>query len=340
VEYAEGVRITEDSTFTRDRQPHMTGARSAARWGADKIVATDSASNASRISAAVDLARRSQVAIVVVGDNEMTSREAYEENHLGDRSSIGLPGQQDQLVRAIVGTGTPTILVLINGRPMSIPELTDRVPAILEGWYVGQETGTAIANVLFGDVNPSGKLPLTIARDVGQLPFFYNQKPTAHRGYVFGTVSPLYPFGFGLSYTTFAYSNLRIDKPRITPSGTAVVSVDVKNTGTRAGDEIAQLYIRDVVSLATRPVKELRGFKRVSLGPGESKTISFSIGPEHLSYHGIDMKRVVEPGRFEIMVGGNSVEVKTISLDVTAGSPRPITPQGRARRSNRTIGAR
>jgi beta-glucosidase len=339
VEYAEGVRITEDSTFARDRQPHMSGARSGARWGADKIVATDSASNAPRISAAVDLARRSQVAIVVVGDNEMTSREAYEENHLGDRSSIGLPGQQEQLVRAIVATGTPTILVLINGRPMSIPELADRVPAIIEGWYVGQETGTAIAEVLFGDVNPSGKLPLTVAREVGQLPFFYNQKPTAHRGYVFGTVSPLYAFGFGLSYTTFAYSNLRIDKPQIRTNGTAVVSVDVKNTGTRAGDEIAQLYIRDVVSLATRPVQELRGFKRVSLGPGESKTISFSIGPEHLSYHGIDMKRVVEPGRFKIMVGGSSVDVKTGSLDVTAGSSRAVTPQGRARQSNRS-GAR
>jgi len=340
VEYAEGVRITEDSTFTREPQPHMTGARSGARWGADKIVATDSASNALRISAAVDLARRSQVAIVVVGDNEMTSREAYEENHLGDRSSIGLPGQQEQLVRAILATGTPTILVLINGRPMSIPELADRVPAILEGWYVGQETGTAIANVLFGDVNPSGKLPLTVAREVGQLPLFYNQKPTAHRGYVFGTTSPLYPFGFGLSYTTFAYSNLAIDKPQIEPNGTAVVSVDVRNTGMRAGDEVVQLYIRDVVSLATRPVKELRGFERVSLGPGESKTIRFSIGPERLSYHGIDMKRVVEPGRFEIMVGGNSVDVKTISLDVTTGTRRTITPQGRARQANRNIGAR
>jgi beta-glucosidase len=340
VEYAEGVRITEDSTFTRERQPHTGGARSGARWGADKIVAADSASNATRISAAVDLARRSQVAIVVVGDNEMTSREAYEENHLGDRSSIGLPGQQEQLVRAIVATGTPTILVLINGRPMSIPDLAERVPAILEGWYLGQETGTAVAEVLFGDVNPSGKLPLTVARDVGQLPFFYNQKPTAHRGYVFGTTSPLYPFGFGLSYTTFSYSNLRVDKRQIPNNGTAVVSVDVKNTGARAGDEVAQLFIRDVVSLATRPVKELRGFKRVSLAPGETKTISFSIGSEHLSYHGIDMKRVVEPGRFEIMVGGNSVDVQTIALDVTAGSGSAITPQGRVPKARRTIGAR
>jgi beta-glucosidase len=320
VEYAEGVRITEDSTFTRERQPHMSGTRSGQRWGADRIVAADSASNAGRIAAAVDLARRSQLAIVVVGDNEMTSREAYEENHLGDRSSLGLPGQQEELVRAIAATGTPTVLVLINGRPPSIPDLVDRVPAVLEGWYLGQETGTAVAEVLFGDVNPSGKLPLTIARDVGQLPFFYNAKPTARRGYVFGTTEPLFPFGFGLSYTTFAYSNLRIDKSRIAVNGRAMVSVDVRNTGTRAGggDEIVQLYVRDLVSLATRPVKELRGFQRVTLRPGETRTISFSIGPEHLSYHGIDMKRVVELGRFDIMVGGSSVDVQTVSLEVTA----------------------
>jgi beta-glucosidase len=211
-------------------------------------------------------------------------------------------------------------LVLINGRPPSIPDLVDRVPAVLEGWYLGQETGTAVAEVLFGDVNPSGKLPLTIARDVGQLPFFYNAKPTARRGYVFGTTEPLFPFGFGLSYTTFAYSNLRIDKSRIAVNGRAMVSVDVRNTGTRAGggDEIVQLYVRDLVSLATRPVKELRGFQRVTLRPGETRTISFSIGPEHLSYHGIDMKRVVEPGRFDIMVGGSSVDVQTVSLEVTA----------------------
>jgi beta-glucosidase len=318
VEYVEGVRITEDSTFTKEPQPHMSGTRSGQRWGADRIIAADSASNAARIAAAVELARRSQVAIVVVGDNEMTSREAYEENHLGDRSSLGLPGQQEQLVRAVAATGTPTVLVLINGRPASIPDLVDRVPAVVEGWYLGQETGTAVANVLFGDVNPSGKLPLTIARDVGQLPFFYNAKPTARRGYVFGTTEPLFAFGFGLSYTTFAYSNLRVDKPRMPVNSRATVSVDVRNTGTRAGDEIVQLYVRDVVSLATRPLKELRGFQRVTLRPGETRTISFSIGPEHLSYHGIDMKRVVEPGRFDIMVGGSSVDVKTVSLDVTA----------------------
>ncbi len=316
VEYAEGTRITEDSTFTREPQPHVGGTRSHARWGADRVVPADSASNARRRAAAVALARRSQVAIVVVGDNELTSREAYAANHLGDRSDLGLPGQQEELVRAVLATGTPTVLVLIHGRPLSIPALVDRVPAILDGWYLGQETGTAVAEAIFGDLNPGGKLPVTVARHVGQLPVFYNHKPSARRGYLFDTTQPLFPFGYGLSYTTFAYANVRVTPARIGPEARTTVSVDVTNTGTRSGDEVAQLYIRDAVSLATRPVKELRGFRRVTLQPGETRTITFEIGPEQLAYHGLDMKRVVEPGRFEVMVGGNSVDVQSAALDV------------------------
>jgi len=316
VEYAEGTRITEDSTFTREPQPHVGGTRSHARWGADRVVLADSASNAGRRAAAVALARRSQVAIVVVGDNEMTSREAYAPNHLGDRADLGLPGQQEELVRAVLATGTRTVLVLIHGRPLSIPALVTRVPAILEGWYLGQETGTAVAEALFGDINPGGKLPVTVARHVGQLPVFYNHKPSARRGYLFDTTQPLFPFGYGLSYTTFAYANLRVAPARIGTRERTTVSVDVTNTGARAGDEVAQLYIRDVVSMATRPVKELRGFRRVTLQPGETRTVRFEIGPEQLSYHGPDMKRVVEPGRFDIMVGGNSVDVSSVALDV------------------------
>jgi beta-glucosidase len=318
VEYAEGVRITEDSVFTKEPQPHMGGARSKFRNGADRVVATDSASNARRIADAVSLARRSDLVVLVLGDNEQTAREAYDDNHLGDRSSLGLPGQQEQLALDIAATGKPVVLVLINGRPMSIPTVVAKVPAILEGWYLGQETGTAVANVLFGDVNPGGKLPVTVARDVGQLPVFYNYKPTARRGYVLDTVAPLFPFGFGLSYTTFAYSNLRLSAAHITPVGTTTVSVDVKNTGRRKGDEIVQLYIRDEISFATRPVKELRGFQRVSLEPGETRTVSFPVGPEHLSYHGSNMKRLVEPGRFQLMVGGSSADVRSIALTVDA----------------------
>ncbi|HEV2671650.1 MAG TPA: glycoside hydrolase family 3 N-terminal domain-containing protein [Gemmatimonadales bacterium] len=316
VEYAEGTRITEDSTFTRDPQPHLGGTRSHEREGSDRVVVPDTGSNARRRAAAVALARRSEVAIVVVGDNEMTSREAYATNHLGDRATLGLPGDQEELVRAVLATGTRTILVLIHGRPLSIPNLVDRVPAILDGWYLGQETGTAVAGALFGDVNPGGKLPLTVARHVGQLPVFYNAKPSARRGYVFDTTRPLFPFGFGLSYTTFAYANLRVAAARIRPNERTTVSVDVTNTGTRAGDEVVQLYIRDVVSFATQPVKQLRGFRRVTLQPGETRTITFDIGPDELAYHGADMKRVVEPGQFDIMVGGNSVDLRSVPLDV------------------------
>jgi beta-glucosidase len=318
VEYAEGVRITEDSVFTDDPQPHMGGTRSQTRWSADRVVFTDSASNAARIAEAVALARRSQIAIVVAGDNEQTAREAYAENHLGDRSSIGLPGQQAQLIEALLETGTPVVLLLINGRPASIPALVERVPAILEGWYLGQETGTAVAEVLFGDVNPSGRLPVTIARHVGQLPVFYNRKPSAGRGYLGDTTEPLFPFGFGLSYTTFAYSNVRLSEKSIGIDGRTVVSVDVRNTGSRAGDEVVQLYIRDVVSSATRPLKQLRGFDRVAVGPGEVRTVTFEIGPEHLSFHGADMTRTVEPGSFEIMVGGSSVDLISTTLEVRA----------------------
>ena len=316
VEYAEGTRITEDSTFTREPQPHMAGTRSHARWGADRVVLSDTASNARRRAVAVALARRSQVAIVVVGDNEMTTREAYATNHLGDRADLGLPGEQEELVQAVLATGTPTVLVLIHGRPLSITGLVPRVAAILDGWYLGQETGTAVAEALFGDINPGGKLPVSVARHAGQLPMFYNRKPSARRGYAFDTTDPLFPFGYGLSYTTFAYANLRLTAARIGPRDRTSVSVDVTNTGKRAGDEIVQLYIHDLVSSATRPVAELRGFRRVTLRPGETRTVTFDVGPEHLAYHGADMKRVVEPGRFEIMVGGSSVDLRSVALDV------------------------
>jgi beta-glucosidase len=316
VTHAEGVRITEDSAFTRDPQPLVGGTRSAARSSADRVVLADPAANRRRIAEAVTLARESDVAIVVVGDNEQTAREAYAENHLGDRAELRLVGQQEDLVRAVLDTGKPTVLVLINGRPPAIPELAERVPAILEGWYLGQEGGTAMAEVLFGDVNPSGKLPVSFPRSVGQLPLFYNRKPTAMRGYLFDSTRPLFAFGHGLSYTTFSYTVPMVSPARMPPGGRATVSVEVTNTGARAGEEIVQLYIRAEVSRATRPVMELKGFRRVTLAPGERRTVIFELGPEHLSYHGPDMKRVVEPGRFQVMVGGSSDAVKSVGLDV------------------------
>jgi beta-glucosidase len=220
-------------------------------------------------------------------------------------------------VRAVVATGTPVVLLFINGRPMAVPDVVDAVPAVLEGWYLGQETGTAVAEVLLGDVNPGGKLPVTIPRGVGQLPQFYNHKPSARRGYLFDTTDALFPFGYGLSYTTFAYDSLRLAPARIGRFGTTTASVAVTNTGDRAGDEVVQLYIRDRVSAASRPVLELKGFERITLAPGETRTVTFELGPEALSYHGPDKTRIVEPGWFDVLVGGNSVDLQAVALEVT-----------------------
>jgi beta-glucosidase len=316
VDYAEGVRLTEDSTFTKEPQPHLNGVRSIARWNSDRVVLADSTGNARRIEEAVALARASDVAIVVVGDNEMTSREAWAETHLGDRTSLGLVGQQEELVRAVQAAGKPVVLVLINGRPLSVPRLAASAPAIVEGWYLGQETGTAIAEVLFGDVNPSGKLPVSVARDVGQLPMFYNRKPTSRRGYLFSPTTPLWPFGYGLSYTTFSYAAPRVAASRMNAKGSTTLMVDVTNSGSRAGDEVVQLYVRDRVSRVTRPVMELRGFQRISLEPGETRTVRFEVGPQTLGYYGPANKWVVEPGAFDLMVGGSSAQLQSVALEV------------------------
>jgi len=208
--------------------------------------------------------------------------------------------------------------MLINSGPLSINYIAENVPAILEGFYLGQETGIAVAAALSGDANPAGKLAVSFPRSVGQLPIYYNHKPTARRGYLYTSKEPLFPFGFGLSYTTFEYADLKVTPAQIGPNGQAEVSVTIKNTGRRAGDEIAQLYIRDVVSSVTRPVLELKDFKRVTLAPGESKTISFVITPDKLSFLDLNMSRVVEPGWFEIMVGASSVKHQKARLEVVA----------------------
>ena len=316
VDYAEGVRLTEDSSFTQAAQPLVGGTRSQERWSADKVVPADPAANRQRIDEAVRLARGCDVAVVVVGDNEQTAREAYADHHLGDRADLRLVGQQEDLVRAILATGKPMVLILLNGRPPAIPELAERAPAILECWYPGQEGGTAVAEILFGDVNPSGKLPVSFPRSVGQLPLFYNHKPTAHRGYLFESTQPVFPFGHGLSYTTFASATPTVSPTRITPDGTATLSVEVTNTGDRPGDEVVQLYVRDEVSRATRPVLELKGFQRVTLQPGERRNVTFTVGPDQLSYHGPHLNRVVEPGGFQLLVGGDSATLKSVRLDV------------------------
>jgi beta-glucosidase len=252
------------------------------------------------------VARKADVIVLAIGGNEQTSREAWSFVHMGDRASLSLIGRQDELVRAMVATGKPVIVFLFNGRPLSINALSRDVPVIFECWYLGQETGHAVAEVLFGDCNPGGKLPITIPRSAGHLPAFYNYKPTARRGYLFDDVTPLFPFGFGLSYTTFAIANVRLDKKKIKRDACTRVSADITNTGDRGGSETVQLYIRDLVSSATRPMKELKGFRRIVLEPGESRTVTFDITPELLAFYDAEMKFTVEPGDFEIMVGNSS----------------------------------
>jgi beta-glucosidase len=192
------------------------------------------------------------------------------------------------------------------------------VPAILEGFYLGEETGTGVADVLFGDYNPAGKLPVSFPRSVGQLPIYYNYKPTARRGYLYASREPLFPFGYGLSYTTFEYSDVRVSPARIGPGEQAQATVTVTNTGKRAGDEIVQLYIRDLVSSVTRPVMELKDFKRITLAPGESRTVTFTITPDKLSFFNLKMERTVEPGAFDIMLGTSSVKYLKTRLEVAA----------------------
>jgi beta-glucosidase len=285
-------------------------------WDADKVVVGDPALNAKRIEEAAKVAATADVVILALGGNEQTSREAWAVNHPGDRDNLDLLGNQDDLVKAVLATGKPTIVFLQHGRPNSINYIAEHVPAILDGWYLGQEGGTAVADVLFGDYNPAGRLPITVPRSTGQLPDYYYQKPSAKREYLGSTVLPLFPFGWGLSYSTFKYANVRATPDSIGPQGQTTVSVDVTNSGAVRGDEVVQLYIRDDVSSVTRPVKELRGFRRITLNPGETKSVEFTLGPEELSFLNRDMHRVVEPGTFTVMVGGNSIDLTNIKLNV------------------------
>ncbi|MGB7847154.1 MAG: glycoside hydrolase family 3 N-terminal domain-containing protein [Candidatus Acidiferrum sp.] len=275
-------------------------------WNQDEVVPSDAEEDRKAIAEAVEVANRAEVIILAIGGNEQTSREAWSLQHMGDRTSLDLIGRQEELVKAMLATGKPVIVFLFNGRPLSINYVSQNVPVIYECWYLGQETGRAVADVLFGDYNPGGKLPITIPRSVGQVPAFYNHKPSARRGYLFDDVSPLYAFGYGLSYSSFAIKNPRLTKTSIKPDGTTCVLVDVINTGKREGTEVVQLYIRDLVSSVTRPVKELKGFRKVRLKPGESTTVKFDITPDRLSFYDLKMEYVVEPGEFEIMVGNSS----------------------------------
>ncbi|OLD71235.1 MAG: glycosyl hydrolase [Ignavibacteria bacterium 13_1_40CM_2_61_4] len=258
---------------------------------------------------AVAAAKQADVAILVLGEAGDMSGEA------ASRANLDLPGVQLRLLEAIHATGTPVVLVLMNGRPLTLPWAAEHVPAIVESWFLGLETGPALAAVLFGEVSPSGKLPVTFPRAVGQIPLYYNHKNTGRptgpdkytSKYTDLPVTPLFPFGHGLSYTTFVYSDLRLSAPRITPAGTQSVSVTVTNTGSREGAEVVQLYVHDEVASVTRPVRALAGFRRISLKPGEARTVDFQLTSKELGLYNKDMKFVVEPGKFRVFVGGSSV---------------------------------
>ena len=304
--YAEGCKIT-------------TAPQGYRGWSADNVELVDPKTQTASIQAAVDVAKKSDVAILVVGENESTNREAWSEMHRGDRDSLDLLGAQNDLVKAVVETGKPVVVFLINGRPLSINYIAEKVPAILEGWYLGQEGGTGAADVIFGDVNPGGKLPITFPRTVGALPDFYNHKPSANRSYEFSTRQPLFAFGYGLSYTNFQFDNLRVEPQQILQGGTAKVSVDVTNFGTREGDEVPQLYVHQRIASVTQPVMQLKGFERITLKAGEKRKVTFTVTPEMLSIWNADMQRVVEPGVFDLMVGPSSDKTTTVKLTV-AGS--------------------
>ena len=279
--------------------------------------------NTSGFDEAVSAAKSSDVVIMAIGEAAEMSGEA------SSRSSIDVPGRQLDLVRAIQATGKPVVIVLMNGRPLTIPWLAENSTAILEAWFAGTQAGNAIADVLFGDVNPGGKLPLTFPRSVGQVPLYYNHMNTGRppdpnskwtSKYLDIEWTPLFPFGYGLSYTQFALSNLQLSARSIQPDGKVTVTVDVQNTGSRAGDEVVQLYLHDVAASRTRPVKELKGFQRVSLQPGEKRHLTFTLTPAELGFYNKEMRFVVEPGAFNIMVGNSSADQKGLeaSFEVVA----------------------
>lgn len=298
VVYSKGCRLTIDQSF-----------------GASKLVPREE--NVKLIKEAVHVAKDADAIILMLGGNDKISHEATLPTIPGDLVNLELIGEQNELIDSLKTLDKPMAAFVFSGPPVSFAHLNNTIPAIVQCWYLGQETGYAVAETLFGDNNPSGKLTISIPRSAAHLPCYYYAKPTArNRGYNFDDISPLYPFGFGLSYTTYQYSNLAISKQTITENENVTVVVDVKNTGSKTGDEIVQLYIRDMVSSITRPVKELKDFRKISLKPGETQTVSFIITPDKFKFYDINMKEIVEPGDFEIMVGSSSQQYETVKLTI------------------------
>ncbi|HET6148237.1 MAG TPA: glycoside hydrolase family 3 N-terminal domain-containing protein [Polyangia bacterium] len=313
----EGIKTRAAGRIVVTTAPGCGLTRGERGWSDDLVEMADPAEDARLIAEAAKVSAQADLTVLVVGQNEQLSREGWADNHRGDRMDLDLVGRQNDLARAVLANKKPVVLVLLHGGPLAIPDLARAVPAILDGFYLGEETGTAVAEVLFGDVSPAGRLPVSVPRSVGTVPTYYNYKPSGRRLYLGEEPGPLWPFGFGLSYTTFRYENPAVTPARIATNGKTTASVSVTNTGKRASDEVVQLYIHDLVSSVTRPISELKGFRRIHLKPGESKKVEFPIGFDELSFFDAGMKRVVEPGRFEVMFGGSSADLKKVGLEVT-----------------------
>jgi beta-glucosidase len=271
---------------------------------------------------AVEVAGRADVAVVVVGGKSGLAAGSTS-GEFADRADLGLPGVQQALVEAVVATGTPAVVVLINGRPLAIPWIAEHVPAVLEAWLPGEEGGNAVADVLFGDVAPGGKLPISLPRSVGQVPVYYGHKPSGGRSQIRGDYAdlsskPLFPFGHGLSYTRFEYADLELSAAEVPPTGMINVRVGVTNAGSRPGEEVVQFYVHDVVASATRPVKQLKGFQRIALKPGERRRLTFHLDVGQLAFYDREMEFVVEPGHVEVLVGSSSEDIRlTASFEIT-----------------------
>jgi beta-glucosidase len=283
----------------------------------DHVVLPTPAENHALIQQAVRVARTADEIVLAIGTRGALCREGWADNHLGDRDSLALIDQQQQLADAMFALDKPVVVVLINGCPLAVDEIAHKANALIEGWYLGQEGGTAMADVLFGRTDPGGKLTVTIPRSVGFVPYNYDEKPSAHRGYQFADNSPLFPFGYGLSYTTFEVGAPLLSARSIPSNGTVTVTVSVRNTGKVAGDEVVQLYLHELVTSVTEPTKALRGFKRVSLAPGAATQVKFELGRDDFAIWDENMHHVVEPGTFEVMAGADSAHLESTPLEVT-----------------------
>jgi beta-glucosidase len=312
----QGIR---DYVGHRVRILYARGVKLLAYGNADtnREILEPSAKNLPRIRHAVAVARRADAIVLVLGTNGGMCREGWATYHLGDRDTLRLRADQNRLAQAIFALGKPVVTVLINACPVTVNRIVKKTDALIEGWNLGQEGGTAMADVLFGKTDPGGKLPVTIPRSVGMVRYNYDEQPAAHRGYLFAKNSPLFPFGYGLSYTTFHIGAPHLSAHTLAPGATVTVTVNVRNTGKVAGSEVVQMYVHQLVTSVAEPTRELKGFKRVWLAPGAAQQVRFTLRRKDFAIWNQFMRHVVEPGTVHVMVGPNSVDLKTATLQLT-----------------------